>query len=66
MTAEEVRKKIEAAYKAMGSQRAWARKIGVSAPFLNRVIRGEKEPSGAILHELGLERIVDYQPVRRG
>lgn len=46
-----------------GSQRALARKIGVSPTFLNEIIRETRNPTGKVLAYLGLERIVTYQRI---
>lgn len=42
------------------TQRELASDIGVSPQFLSDVLRGKREPSGAILEFLSLERIVTY------
>lgn len=37
-----------------GSQRAWAKHLGVSGTYVNRVVKGEKPPNAAMLREMGL------------
>lgn len=49
-----------------GSQRAWAMKHGISAPYVADVLRGRREPAGKVLDALGLERVVTYEPTRKG
>lgn len=44
-----------------GSQTAWAKKAGLSAPYLNDVLKGKRAPSGRILKALALVRVVTYR-----
>lgn len=60
MDAECVSRMLADEARREGSQRALARKIGVSAAFLNDIIRGKREPSGKPLKYLGLVRLVSY------
>ena len=46
-----------------GGQRALARKLGVSVSFINKIVKGTKEPSGKVLTYLGLQRVVTYVPL---
>jgi len=62
MTADKVRVKLKAAAELLGGQRALARKIGVSAAFLNDIILGKREPSGRVVTYLHLTREVSYEP----
>jgi transcriptional regulator with XRE-family HTH domain len=39
------------------SLRAFARDIGVSAPYLSDVLRGNRDPGPTLLKVLGLERV---------
>ena len=48
----------------VGSQKALAAKLGVSAPYLGDVLNGRKEPGPAILEPLGLERVVSYRRLK--
>lgn len=43
-----------------GSQRALARKIGVSPTFLNDILLEKREPAGKVVTFLGLQRVVTY------
>lgn len=52
--------------KRLGSQRALAKELGVSEPYLSDVINGRRDPGPKILKALGLERIVDYRTVKKG
>lgn len=60
MTADEVRELLREEARSLGSQRALARKAGVSAPFVSDVLKGAREPSGALLDLIGVERVVTY------
>lgn len=61
-SAAEVRRLLDVAAQTEGSQRNLAKKIGVSAAFLNDIILGKREPSGKPLDYLELERVVRYAP----
>lgn len=43
------------------TQKELAAEIGVSTPFLNDILNGNREPSGKPLKFLGLERVVTYR-----
>ena len=62
--AEYVRIRLRAMAVIEGSQRALARKIGVSASFLNDILLGKREPAGKVVEFLGLRRRVTYEPHR--
>lgn len=62
LTVDEVRERIAAAVREAGSQKAFAKSAGISAPNLNQVIKGVREPSEALLAALGLVRVVAYGP----
>ena len=64
MTSDGVRKAIRRACKAAGSQQEWAAQIGIKPAFLSQVLRGEREPSPAILKPLGLVKAVVYRRVK--
>lgn len=49
---------------AIHKQKGCALKAGVSLQFLNDVLRGRREPSGALLEWLGFERVVTYRKKR--
>jgi DNA-binding transcriptional regulator YdaS (Cro superfamily) len=54
-----LRKRIEQA----GSQKAFAIQHELSPAFINDLLQGRREPSAAILHALGLERVVTFRKV---
>lgn len=60
MDAKAVRDLLSEKCASVGSQLEFARLAGVSPSFLNDVLRGRREPSGALLAILDLERIVTY------
>lgn len=46
-----------------GSQSAAAELLGVSAPYLNDVYHGKRDPGPAIINGLGLRRVVMFEQV---
>lgn len=57
----EVCRRLSAACKAAGSQRAWAEKNGVSPAYVCDVINARRDPGQSILNALGLVRVVRYR-----
>lgn len=53
-----IRAKLQRACEDAGGQRAFARKIGTSATYVNQTLNGVIPPGGRILAALGLERVV--------
>ena len=49
---------------APGGQAAWAKAHGVSAAYVNDVLRERREPGKAILDALGLEKVMTYREKR--
>ena len=49
---------------APGGQAAWAKAHGVSAAYVNDVLRERREPGKSILDALGLEKVVTYREKR--
>lgn len=45
-----------------GGQKALAKNLGVSASYLNDVMRERRDPGYKLLDALGLERVVSYRP----
>lgn len=41
-----------------GSMREYARSVGISAAYVSDVMRGNRDPGPAILHDLGLSKHV--------
>lgn len=48
-----------------GSQRTVAASMGVSAQYLNDVLKGKREPGVGFLAALELERVVTYRAVAK-
>jgi DNA-binding transcriptional regulator YdaS (Cro superfamily) len=48
----------------VGSQAAWAKEHGISAPYVNDVLNFRRAPGAKILTALGLTRTVNYQKDR--
>lgn len=59
----EVRERLRTECEQAGSQSAWARAHKLSAPYVGDVIHGRREPGAAIMHALGIERVVQYREV---
>jgi len=57
----EVCRRLGAACKAAGSQRAFAEKHGLSAAYVCDVLNARREPGESILNALGLVRVVRYR-----
>ncbi len=49
-----------------GGQVAWAKKIGVSRPNLNRILKGHRPLTEAVLTALGLRTVYVTKDSRRG
>lgn len=68
-TAEQVRDMLWRVIKSQPgrplTQKELASKIGVSLPFLNDILRGNREPSGKVLTFLGLEKVVIYRYLKK-
>ncbi len=65
LTEDDVRERLRAAIDAAGSQQEFARRMGISAQYINDVVRGRREPGQKILDALGIERVVSYRDIRR-
>jgi hypothetical protein len=48
--------------KECGSQKAAARKLRISAQYLNDVLQGRREMSEALASKLGFKRVVTFRP----
>ena len=48
-----------------GGQVAAAHAMGISAAYLCDILHGRRAPAVPVLAWLGLERVVDYRPMRR-
>ncbi|WP_298961465.1 transcriptional regulator [uncultured Methylobacterium sp.] len=60
LTAGEVYGILRKAITDAGSQKAFAQQAGVSAAYVNDIIRGRRGYSDRILEELGVQRIVRF------
>ena len=60
LTAAQVRAALRQEARAAGSQKALAKRIGVSPTFLCDILNGRREPSGKPVAFLGLTREVRY------
>lgn len=57
----EVCRRLSAACKMAGSQKAFAEKHGISPAYLCDVLNARREPGPSILDALGLVRVVRYR-----
>ncbi len=62
LTEEEVVARLRAACVEAGGQMAWAAAHGLSAAYVNDVVRNRRGPAARILEGLGLVREVRYVP----
>lgn len=68
MTQEQVVEMLRAAcakadrFTGWGGQAAWAKQHRIQKPIVSDVLHGTRPPSDAILHALGLRKIVSYEP----
>ena len=62
-TSDEVRQLIWNLVAEHGTQRALAKHLGTSAQLINDILRGNREPTGPILTELGLKKTIRYEKV---
>lgn len=63
MTEAQALKKLHDAVAKAASQREFAAKLGISAPYLNDVLLGRRGPA-AVLERFGLKRIVRYEEAK--
>jgi DNA-binding transcriptional regulator YdaS (Cro superfamily) len=61
MNADGVRRLLRRECEAAGGVTAYARRIGVSRELVRLVLVGRREPAGAILDALDVERAVTYR-----
>jgi DNA-binding transcriptional regulator YdaS (Cro superfamily) len=62
MNEKEVLQILKAEIKKAGNQKIYAKKIGVSEPFLSDVVRRRRGISKAIEKALGIEQYWGYKP----
>lgn len=56
---------LHRAYRAAGTQDAFAAQCGVSTAFINQVLTGKKPPSPKVLAAIGMREVVRYAPIKR-
>lgn len=61
LSEQDILERLRAAIRAAGSQQAFSREHGISAQYINDVVRGRREPGHKILEALGAERVVSYR-----
>jgi transcriptional regulator with XRE-family HTH domain len=61
MNADDVRRLLRAECKAMGGEKHFARRAGVSVQLVYAIETGRREPRGKVLDALGLEVVVTYR-----
>lgn len=59
-TQDEVRRILRLRVSLYGSQTAVAEEVGCKPQFINRVLHGNKAPSGNLLAWLGFEKLTRY------
>jgi DNA-binding phage protein len=60
MTTDDVRRLIRAEIKSIGVT-AFAQKAGVTRAQIYSILNGQREPRGAVLEVLGLEKFTGYR-----
>jgi DNA-binding transcriptional regulator YdaS (Cro superfamily) len=63
ITTADVYGRIRNTVRAAGSQRAFAKQLGVSEAFISAVISGVRPPTEPILRAVKLKRVVKYEEV---
>ena len=49
-----------------GSQKAFAKKVGISEQYLSDILKGRRESGAKVLKYFGLERVVGYRRIDGG
>lgn len=65
-TIDQVLDDLRLAISKVGTQKEFAKKIGVSTPYLNDVLQGNRSPGDKVLNALGLAKIIVYVKRRPG
>ena len=55
----ELRKRLDKA----GTQTALAKELGISKPYLSDILRGRRDPGPKVLEQIGIRRIVMFEPI---
>ena len=66
MHPDSVRAHMRHAIRLLGSQKAAAKRWGISPQYLHDVINGRRQPGKSVCDALGFERVVVYQPKGAG
>lgn len=61
MNANDVRRLLRAESKALGGEKFFAEKAGVSVQLVYAIEIGTREPRGRVLDALGLEAVVSFR-----
>lgn len=61
MNEQDVIERLRAAVEQAGGQRAFARSIGVTAAYVNDMLRGRRTVGEKVLTTLGIERVVTHR-----
>jgi len=68
ITLEQICARLEREIELLGSLRNVARELGVSQPYLTRILAGDRFPGPKLLHVLNLRKVelkqVTYEPLR--
>lgn len=64
MTVEEFRAYLKTQACHWGTQKIYARHLGVNEAYLSDVIRGRRDPSEKLLLACGFRRVLTYEPIR--
>jgi DNA-binding transcriptional regulator YdaS (Cro superfamily) len=64
MTADDVLALLARECEKAGSQSAWAKAHGLSAPYVSDVLKRRREPGRGILDALGIEKVVTYRKAK--
>lgn len=60
-----IREELRKAVKFFGSQKACARKFGISQAFMSDMLKGRREVSDRVAHKLGFTREAIYKPLSK-
>lgn len=58
---DRLREMIQIGVTVDGSQKAFAKRVGISEQYLSDILKGRREPGAKLLNYFGLERVVGYR-----
>jgi Helix-turn-helix len=58
---DRLREMIKIGVRVNGSQKAFAKRVGISEQYLSDILKGRREPGVKLLDYFGLERVVGYR-----